>query len=529
MKGKTILVADDDQTILNLFRMIFEREGCHVLMATNGQAAVEEIKRSPVDVAVLDIRMPVMGGLDALKEIKQYDPTIEVLVVTGYVDMENFREAIQSQGAVDYILKPFNVADITHTVRNALLKRESSLQKSPMGHDLEQQIIQTGKEFTERTRQLRESQIKYRQIIEKSNDMILVIQDERLKFANPKTMELTGYTEDEMMKIPVGQMVHLDDRSMVVGMDGGISSGKVPSHTSTFRMLRKSGDFFWVEANAIRSLWEENPATIKFIRDISARKKAEEELKRAYEELKEMQGKLIQSEKLAALGRFSAGITHEIKNPLSIIIGGTDFLGKKLNGTDEDTRTALKKIKEAALRADHILMSLLKFSRPSKLIMESIHPVDLVQETLSLLQYRAPFKSLKVVTDFTAEPLRVKADKAQIQQVLLNIFLNAQEAMGEEGQITVRTVKDMSSAHLGGKPSCTIEVIDTGMGIPPENLSKVLEPFFTTKRDTKGTGLGLSISKMIVDNHGGNLVIRSELGKGTDVRVILPLEEGGKA
>lgn len=529
MKGKTILVADDDQTILNLFQMIFEREGCHVLLATNGQAAVEEIKRNPVDVAVLDIRMPILGGLEALKEIRQFDQTIAVLIVTGYADMEGFKEAIQSQGACDYILKPFNVSDIVQTVRNALQKRESAMARSAISRRLEQQIIQTEKEITQRTLQLRESQIKYREIIENSNDMILVIQDDRVKFANPKTMELTGYSERELMEIPAPELVHAEDRGMVLGMDGGISQGRVPPHTSTFRMIRKGGDFFWVEANTIRSLWEEKPGILKFIRDISARKKAEEELKKAYEELKEMQGKLIQSEKLAALGRFSAGITHEIKNPLSIIIGGADFLEKKLNGSDGDIRSALKKIKEAALRADHILMGLLKFSRPSKMMAESIHPEELVQETLSLLQYRAPFKNIRILTDFAGEPMRIKADKTQIQQVMLNIFLNAQEAMKEDGQIRVRTSKEAHSKILGGRAACIIEVIDTGEGIPPENLPQIFEPFFTTKRDSKGTGLGLSISKMIVDNHGGSLVVQSELGKGTEVKVILPLEEGGKA
>jgi PAS domain S-box-containing protein len=528
-KGKNLLVADDDQTILNLFRMIFEREGCRVVMATNGQAAVEEIKHNPIDVAILDIRMPVMGGLEALKEIKKYDPTISVLIVTGYADMEDLREAIQTQGAVDYILKPFNVADITHTVRTALLKREASLQRLSVGRALQEKIHEREREFAERTLQLRESQIKYRQIIENSNDMILVLQGERIHFANPKTMELTGYSEAELSQIPSSELIDPGDRAMVEGMDAGISAGKVPSLTSSFRMRRKNGESFWVEANTIRTQWEERPAILKFIRDISARKKAEEELQRAYEELKEMQGKLIQSEKMAALGRFSAGITHEIKNPLSIIIGGTDFLSRKLRDADEDTHKALKKIKEAALRADSILMGLLKFSRPSKLTVEPIDPVDLVQETLSLLQYRAPFQNIRIVTDFPAEPMQIRADKAQLQQVLLNLFLNAQEAMGEEGQITVRVYGERKSLPHGGKPACIIEVIDSGMGISPENLPKVFEPFFTTKRDMKGTGLGLSISKMIVDHHGGSMTLQSETGKGTKVQIILPWEEGGMA
>jgi signal transduction histidine kinase len=133
------------------------------------------------------------------------------------------------------------------------------------------------------------------------------------------------------------------------------------------------------------------------------------------------------------------------------------------------------------------------------------------------------------VTEFTPETLSIKVDKNQVQQVLLNLFLNAQEAMGEEGKIIVRTYKEPNSPPLGGKAACVTQISDTGEGIPPENLSKIFEPFFTTKRDTKGTGLGLPVSKMIVDNHGGTMMIQSEPGKGTDVKIVLPLEEGGKA
>ena len=166
--------------------------------------------------------------------------------------------------------------------------------------------------------------------------------------------------------------------------------------------------------------------------------------------------------------------------------------------------------------------------RSCKLVVEKTHPTDLLQDTLSLIKYRAPFKNIRLVTQWAAEELPIQVDKSQIQQVLFNLFLNAVEAMPEEGQITVRTYKESRCEHLAGKPACVIQITDTGEGVSPENLSKIFEPFFTTKREMKGTGLGLSISKMIVDKHGGNLIIQSEQGKGTDVRVILPLERGGE-
>jgi len=524
-KQGSILIVDDEIGVRESLRMIL-KPIYEVHTAADGQEALECIRKEKIDLVTLDLRMPGLTGIDVLREIKKIDPTIEVLIVTGYPDIENFRQAIVSQGAFDYIIKPFSVPEIIATVRNALLKRQALFQKTYTDQELEKKLMQTEKGFEIRTRQLREWQIKYRQIIENSNDMILVVQDEKIKFANPKTMELSGYTEEEIEHIPAFQIIHPEDRQRVAECDARILRGEDCPPMYPFRTLRKNRESFWVEANSIRTIWEVNPAIIKFIRDISARKKAEEELRKAYDELKETQGKLIQSEKMAAVGRFSAGITHEIKNPLSIILGGTDFLLKKLSGVDGDVTIALQKIKEAILHADHILMGLLKFSQPSKLVKEKINPMNLINDTLSLLKFRLPFKNIRMITQFSEEALTINVDKSQIQQVLMNVFLNAAEAMAEEEKIFIKTYKENPSPSLGGKPACVIQIVDTGEGIFSEDLSKIFEPFFTTKRDRKGTGLGLPISKMIVENHEGNLLIQSEKGKGTEVSLILPLDEG---
>ena len=251
--------------------------------------------------------------------------------------------------------------------------------------------------------------------------------------------------------------------------------------------------------------------------------RANEELSQASAKLKEAQYGLVQSEKLAALGRFSSGIAHEVKNPLGIILGGTEYLERKLQTEDEDIKTALKKIKESTLRADTIVRNLVKFAMPSEIKTEKITPQELINDTISLLKYRSSLVNVEITAEFAKEDIPIDIDKNQMQQVLFNIFVNAIDAMPKGGDIRVKTYKASGEEFSRGGEVCVIEVADTGEGIAKENLPRLFEPFFTTKRDKKGTGLGLAMSKTIVENNHGSLLVDSELGKGATVRVILPL------
>ena len=253
--------------------------------------------------------------------------------------------------------------------------------------------------------------------------------------------------------------------------------------------------------------------------DRSRRKVAEEELRRTTAELNDALSDLVQSEKLAALGRFSSGIAHEVKNPLGIILGGIEFLEVKLKRSGDETRTALEKMKEAAVRAADIVDQVLKFAKPSELRLARTDPVEMVKEALSLFQYSDKAKHVQVETSFGAGTPWVEIDKNQIQQVLFNLLSNAVDAMTEDGTVRV----EISRMDVSGQGFCRIDVVDKGQGIVPQDMGRIFEPFFTTKRDRKGTGLGLSMAKSIVEHHKGVLKLESEAGKGTRASVFLPL------
>lgn len=246
-------------------------------------------------------------------------------------------------------------------------------------------------------------------------------------------------------------------------------------------------------------------------------------IKKAYEEIKDTQARLVQAEKMSALGRFSSGIAHEVKNPLAIILGGMEYLQKKLETADLDTRTALEKIKDAVFRADRVIQNLLRFARPSRMEMEKMKLRDVVEDTLAFFKYKAPLINVQIEKIYPEKSIPVMIDKNQMQQVLFNLVSNSVDAMPRGGTVTISVYEKTIEISGVPAPYCVVEVADTGEGISDSDKSRLWEPFFTTKRDKGGTGLGLPVSRAIVENHKGFLEIESEYRKGTIARVILPV------
>jgi len=275
---KNILIADDDQSICNVLQRILQDNGYQVFMARNGKEAVEITQTASIDVALIDIQMPEMDGIQALKNIKNSTKNTEVLIITGYPNLENLRKTIVENGAFDYLLKPFRLDEILRTVRNALSKQNYLRQNTAVEDEVNDRIAQLENDFEQRTRELRESQIKYSEIIENSNDIILVVQDEKLRFANRKAADLTGYSQEHMLNISFTQLIAPEDRSIVEETCLQQLNKKDDTNTYTFRVLRKDGTLFWVEAASKRTIWEERPALLSFLRDISARKRSQSQL-----------------------------------------------------------------------------------------------------------------------------------------------------------------------------------------------------------------------------------------------------------
>jgi len=237
-------------------------------------------------------------------------------------------------------------------------------------------------------------------------------------------------------------------------------------------------------------------------------KARDEKLKQATEE------HLMRSEKLASIGRLAAGVAHEINNPLTGILTFSHLLLKK-KSQDDPEREKLETIAQEATRCRSIVKGLLDFARQTAPEKKFADLNEVITYLLSLVEGHASFHNIKIIRELASPLPEVKVDVNQIQQVFMNIIINAQEAMPEGGNLTIK-----SSVTDDG--FIEVKFTDTGCGIPEENIDKLFDPFFTTKKD-KGTGLGLAVSYGIIEAHQGNIEIQSQVGKGTTVTVRLPL------
>ena len=235
-----------------------------------------------------------------------------------------------------------------------------------------------------------------------------------------------------------------------------------------------------------------------------------------HRQLREAQSQLIQSEKLASMGQLAAGIAHEINNPLGTILLYSHLILERLDPTDERTRR-LKLVAEEASRCRDIVTGLLRFARQNKLSLERVDLNALLAGDLDLLAEQPLFRGIVVRREFQPDLPLIEADPTQLKDVFRNILVNAAEAMPRGGNLAVVT------AEIDQGSAVEVRITDTGCGIPKENLSRMFQPFFTTKQVGEGTGLGLAIAYGIVKMHRGQIQAESEVGRGTTFRIALPV------
>jgi two-component system sensor histidine kinase HydH len=239
-------------------------------------------------------------------------------------------------------------------------------------------------------------------------------------------------------------------------------------------------------------------------------------LLRDLREIRDLQEKVRRSERLASLGRLAAGVAHEIRNPLSSIRGFAQFFLQRFRGQEKDQEYASTMVKEVD-RLNRVITELLDFARPKEAQREFHSLENIFDHSLKLLGPELVQKGVKVEKEYEPDLPSVRVDRDQLSQAFLNLILNSLESMEEGGKIRIV----LKRAEEEGRDLLKVSISDTGRGIPREDLDKVFEPFFSTKR--KGTGLGLAIVNQIVEGHGGEIQVESMEGEGTTFRITLPV------
>ncbi len=238
------------------------------------------------------------------------------------------------------------------------------------------------------------------------------------------------------------------------------------------------------------------------------------ELQKAYAELQASEEMVIQQEKLASIGQLAAGIAHEIKNPLAIVLQGTEYMKSCVD--DEFLADAADRIKNSINRADGIIRGLLSFSRQAGIDLKLGNISEVLNESVALVSHQLTCRNMKVVRDFASvEPTRF--DRNQMKQVFINLLLNAIEAIESWGEIKIELRESTEKSR-----EVMIRISDNGCGMNRDTASRIFDPFFTTKRNSGGTGLGMSISKGIIEKHNGRISVESAVGTGTQVSIFLP-------
>ncbi len=511
----TILIVDDEQANLKLLSALVSCYGYHFETAGNGLEAMEKTKKIQPDLILLDVLMPVMNGIETCKRLKEYPDSrhIPVIVLTSLGDKETRLKCLEA-GASDFLVKPVDNAELIVRVRNLLQLKEfedrnkiltEKIQTIEAVQNIEEELKASQKELLKKNEELKD--------ITKSLEIInLAIDKER--------MELQFALDD--ISYLLKQVADNKDFGVRFTMPDTIVSGHVLKVAELF--------------NKMMDILE------------SQHKKLEQ----AYRELKAAQSQILQSEKMASIGQLAAGVAHEINNPMGFIMSNLGSLQRyverllefikvqseaikefgvqsselrdkidesrkslKIDYITEDINNLIKESLDGADRVKKIVQDLKSFSRVDEAEWKMADINAGIESTINIVWNELKYKA-KVIKEYGDIPL-TKCNPGQINQVFMNMLVNAAHAIEKQGEITVKTWHEDRNIF--------VSISDTGCGIPEDKISRIFEPFFTTKEVGKGTGLGLSIAYDIVKKHNGDITVESEIGKGTTFTVKIPVVE----
>ncbi len=507
-RGRLLLV-DDEENILKSIRRVLRRGDWEIETALDAETGLRVLERFAPEVVISDFRMPGMNGVEFLTRVKEQVPRVQRIMLTGQADQQAIEEAINRSEIFRFISKPWNDSHLVLTVKSAFeqyalvaenerlyrVTQEQNTQLKALNASLEARVAQ-------RTQALSQAKREWELTFDSLDTPLAVVRvgDFAVRRANFAYSREAGWPMENLpSEVPCHQ--YLFNRSTPCPgcpLKAAVESCK-PGHAE----IQQNGRTYVVAAHPVPG---ENSAVC------------------TYEDVTEEQAmtrRLVETEKMAAVGQLAGGVAHEINNPLGGILAFSQLM-KRDPGRSPGDMESLNLIEESALRCKRIVESLLKFSRHSRV--EDRRPFDLSRcvEDATLL-FKAQLKSNpKTLLELNlSEGLpEVYGDPGQLAQVVLNLLQNGLQALPRAGghalgKLTVETGREGER--------CFFAVSDTGSGIEEHHLPRIFEPSFTTKPPGEGTGLGLSIAYRIVQDHSGTFHVDTRLGQGSRFTVFLPI------
>jgi PAS domain S-box-containing protein len=507
-----LLAVDDQEANLFALEKILAGVNVEVVRAGSGQEALRSVLHSEFALILMEINMPGMDGFETATRIRERDKVRHIPIVFLGTDISTDAPLFKghSLGAVDFLYKPI-VPDILKSKVSTFVdlyekSKEIKKETERLRADLENQVRQ-------RTAELRVLNETLNSIIAASPHGILAVDRERNVFLwNPAATRIFGWTADEVIggKVPFVPDSQREDSDL-------FSQRALKGETFTnreVRRMRRDGTLLDLLVSAAPAYDENGTVTgfVTVLTDITDHKKLEQQLFRA--------------QRLESLGTLASGVAHDLNNVLAPIGMALELFRMKL--TDETSRSTLNSLETCVNRGSALIRQVLTFARGVQGERVHVQTKHLMKETEKVLLETFP-KSITILSDVPSDLWLVSADATQIHQVLMNLCVNARDAMQDGGSLGItgqNVLLDEAYVQLNPSasagPHVVLEVSDTGHGIPVEIRDKIFEPFFTTKDLSKGTGLGLSTVAAIVRNHGGHISLYSEVGKGTSFKIYLP-------
>ncbi|MDY6854508.1 MAG: response regulator [Thermodesulfobacteriota bacterium] len=499
-----ILAIDDKEDNLVLIEALLTSliPGCTVVTARSGRTGIEKAKEQQPDSILLDIRMPEMNGYEVCKRLKLHETTkhIPVIMLTAVDrDSSHIVRGLES-GADAFLTKPIDEMQLVAQVRAALrIKNAEDLlrkEKNLIEHLLD-----------EKTNELKESEERFRSLVENSHVGISIIQGERIVYQNPEQKRLIGYLPGGIKSIKI----HQDDVNKMKSSYRRITSGKVKRLETDFRFYRSienksSSQLKWVNCKASLIEYRNNEAVLINMMDIT--------------NIKEMEHLLRIKDKMASLGQVAAGIAHEIRNPLS----GINIYTKNLETIydrgerPENAKETLEKIQTASVKIETIIKRVTDFSKPvePKFVLTNVNKP--IEEAISLSSVALRKYGINIEKNLDEDIPRSYMDAQSIEQVVMNMISNSIESMNKTDSVKkIRITSSMNEKNI------YIRVSDTGPGIADYIRDKIFDPFFTTKNGS--TGIGLSICQRIIADHGGFLTLSKSEWGGAQFTIEIPFKK----
>jgi len=493
-----ILLIEDNPLDAELIQnRLAAKLDCSCTLVDTREKLLSALGNVRFDLVLCDYSIPSFDGLAALELVKEEFPDIPFIFVSGTIGEERAIESLK-RGATDYILKD-RAERLVPAVQRALKE------------------VQERKERRRAQAELLRSQELFRLITENVYDLIAVLDlNGKRLYSSPSYESILG-DPDNLMGTDSFLEIHPDDRERVRGVFAETVRTGI-GRRSEFRFIAKDGSVRYVESHGsvIKNPRGDVEKVVVVSRDVSERKRFEEELR--------------QAQKMESIGVLAGGIAHDFNNILAIILGYISML-QRGHVPAEKVPKSYEAIHKAVLRGSGLVSQLLTFARKSDVQLEPVKVDSILRELLKMLEATFP-KTIRISVDSRPALPGILADAGQLHQALLNLSVNARDAMPKGGSLTFRTGVQKRSLLEGrfadaiAEEYVFITVKDTGTGIQKETLSKIFDPFFTTKEKGKGTGLGLAVVYGFVRSHYGFVDVETEMGKGTAFTLYLPTHTG---